>query len=71
MNVVSVDAVTVNVSFKSPEPAKLMTTCDPIGKLLGADVVKVQLVPTFDPAVICHVLFVTLFTHRFEFAVEK
>jgi hypothetical protein len=39
--------------------------------LLGADVVNVQLVPTFEPPVICHVLFVTLFTHRFEFVVEK
>jgi hypothetical protein len=44
----------------------------PTGKLLGADVVNVYTKLTiFVPAVICHVLFVMLFTQRFEFAVEK
>jgi hypothetical protein len=71
VNDVSVDAVTVNESFRRSLAGKLRTTCDPIGKLLGADVVNVHVVPTFDPAVICHVLFVRLFTQRFEFAVEK
>jgi hypothetical protein len=71
VNVVSVDAVTVAVSFKSPEYGKLRTTRLPTGKLLGADVVKVAVVSTIDPPVICHVLFVKLFTHRFELRVEK
>ena len=72
VNVVSVDAVTTDSSLIVLVIGKFKRIELPTGKLLGADVVNVQIEPDiFVPPVICHVLFVRLFTHRFEFAVEK